>query len=232
VPALSASLVLSLPKRTPTRDRNSANNSSRYRERPNQSEYSQCSRKGKRQALDARSPQSPARHRPFSEHVVGKLITGILERGSIGRLADEESTNPWTRSPAPPRWPSCRRSRLASTSMAMVGVLMAYETPNRTSTVHAVPQGDDLSLCGRHVLSFAGRPWPMAWRVWRLDIRACEGAAEIESSSDAPRRVLPTGVQRDLGAPSKGYWVRSVTLAPAAARLTASIPACTPRLVG
>jgi hypothetical protein len=50
--------------------------------------------------------------------------------------------------------------------MAMVGVLMAYETPNRTGTVHAVPLGDDLSLCGRQMLSFAGRPWPMARRLW------------------------------------------------------------------
>lgn len=29
--------------------------------------------------------------------------------------------------------------------MAMVGVLMAYETPNRTGTVHAVQLGDDLA---------------------------------------------------------------------------------------
>ena len=57
--------------------------------------------------------------------------------------------------------------------MVMVGVLMAYETPNRTGTVHAVPLGDDLSLCGRQMLSFAGRPWPMARRLWPLDMRPC-----------------------------------------------------------
>jgi hypothetical protein len=55
----------------------------------------------------------------------------------------------------------------------MVGVLMAYEKPNRTGTVHGVPLGNDLSLCGRRILSFAGRPWPMARRLWPLDIRPC-----------------------------------------------------------
>jgi hypothetical protein len=57
--------------------------------------------------------------------------------------------------------------------MVMVGVLMAYETPNRTGTVHGVPLGNDLALCGRHVLSFAGRPWPMARRLCPLDMRPC-----------------------------------------------------------
>ena len=57
--------------------------------------------------------------------------------------------------------------------MAMVGVLMAYETPSRTGNVRAVPLGDDLSLCGRPVLSSAGRPWPMARRLWPLDTRPC-----------------------------------------------------------
>jgi hypothetical protein len=47
----------------------------------------------------------------------------------------------------------------------MVGVLMAYETPNRIGTVHAVPLGDELSLRGQRMLSFAGRPWPKARRL-------------------------------------------------------------------
>src|SRR5436190_23908120 len=58
-------------------------------------------------------------------------------------------------------------------SVAMVGVLMAYQTSNRTGPVHAVPLGDDLSLCGRQMLSFAGRPWPMARRLWPMDILPC-----------------------------------------------------------
>jgi hypothetical protein len=57
--------------------------------------------------------------------------------------------------------------------MGMPGAMMAYETPNRTGTVHVVPLGDDLSLCGRHMLSFAGRPWPMARRLWPLDMAPC-----------------------------------------------------------
>jgi hypothetical protein len=57
--------------------------------------------------------------------------------------------------------------------MVMVGVLMAYETANRTGAVHAVPLGDDLSLCGLRVLSFAGRPWPMARTLWPLDMLPC-----------------------------------------------------------
>jgi hypothetical protein len=57
--------------------------------------------------------------------------------------------------------------------MVMVGVLMAYETPNRTATVHAVPLGDDLALWGCHVLSFAGQPWPMARRLWPPEMRPC-----------------------------------------------------------
>jgi hypothetical protein len=57
--------------------------------------------------------------------------------------------------------------------MVMVGVLMAYETPNRSGSVHAVLLGDDLPLCGRRMLSFAGRPWPMARRLWLVDLRPC-----------------------------------------------------------
>lgn len=55
----------------------------------------------------------------------------------------------------------------------MVCVVIAYETPNGTGTVHAVPLGDDLSLYGRRMLSFAGRPWPMARRLWLFDMRPC-----------------------------------------------------------
>jgi hypothetical protein len=40
-------------------------------------------------------------------------------------------------------------------------------------TVHGVPLGEDLSLCGRRMLSFAGRPWPMARRLWPVDMRPC-----------------------------------------------------------
>jgi hypothetical protein len=61
--------------------------------------------------------------------------------------------------------------------VAMVGVLMAYETPNRAGAVHGVPLGADLSLCGRRMLSFAGRPWPMARRLWQLDMRPCAECA-------------------------------------------------------
>jgi len=50
---------------------------------------------------------------------------------------------------------------------------MVYETPNRTGTVHGLPLGDELSLCGRPRLSFAGRPWPMARRLWSLDMLPC-----------------------------------------------------------
>ena len=52
-------------------------------------------------------------------------------------------------------------------------MLMAYEAANRTGTVHAVALGDDLSLCGLRVLSFAGRPWPMARRLWPMDMLPC-----------------------------------------------------------
>jgi hypothetical protein len=34
------------------------------------------------------------------------------------------------------------------TSWGMVGLLMAYETPNRTGAVHPMPLGDDLALRG------------------------------------------------------------------------------------
>ena len=57
--------------------------------------------------------------------------------------------------------------------MVMVGVLMAYESPNGVGKVHAVPLGDDLALCGRRMLSFAGRPWPMARRLWPMELSPC-----------------------------------------------------------
>jgi hypothetical protein len=60
--------------------------------------------------------------------------------------------------------------------MVRVGVLMSYETPDRTGTVHAVPIANDRSLCGRRMLSFAGRPWPMARRLFPLDMRRARSA--------------------------------------------------------
>jgi hypothetical protein len=57
--------------------------------------------------------------------------------------------------------------------VVIVAVLMAYETPDRTGSVRAVPIVNDRSLCGRQMLPFAGRPWPMARRLWALDMRPC-----------------------------------------------------------
>jgi hypothetical protein len=52
---------------------------------------------------------------------------------------------------------------------------MAFETPDKGGRVHAVRStAQDRSRCGRQVLSFAGRPWPMARRLWPTDLeRPC-----------------------------------------------------------
>jgi hypothetical protein len=50
---------------------------------------------------------------------------------------------------------------------------MAYESANRTGKIHAVPLGDDLSLCGLRVLSFSRQPWPLARRLWPMDMLPC-----------------------------------------------------------
>jgi hypothetical protein len=55
--------------------------------------------------------------------------------------------------------------------MSQPGAMMASGTPDKSGRVHAVPStATDRSLCGRQMLSFAERPWPMARRLWSQDL--------------------------------------------------------------
>jgi hypothetical protein len=68
--------------------------------------------------------------------------------------------------------------------IAMVGVLMAYETPNRTGTVHAVPLGDDLSL----------RPPDALVRRSAM----ADGSTALAAGHSPVRGMLPACVRRAL----------------------------------
>src|SRR5436190_13996009 len=62
-------------------------------------------------------------------------------------------------------------------TMAMVGVLMAHETPNRTASVHAVPFGGPVALRSSHVVvRRSALADGLEVRVARLDHPADRGA--------------------------------------------------------
>jgi hypothetical protein len=62
--------------------------------------------------------------------------------------------------------------------MGTPGAMMAYATPDKSGDVHAVVgMTSDRSLCGRRMRSFGGRAWPMARRLWPLDMRPCGDCA-------------------------------------------------------
>jgi hypothetical protein len=64
-------------------------------------------------------------------------------------------------------------------AMAMPGAMVAYETADSSGQAHAVPSvTHDRSLCGRRMLSFGGRPWPMLRRLWPPDSDPCPECSE------------------------------------------------------
>jgi hypothetical protein len=60
----------------------------------------------------------------------------------------------------------------------MAGAMVAYQTPDRTGTAHAVlGTGDRRSLCGRTMATFGGRPWPLRRDMMPADITWCPTCA-------------------------------------------------------
>jgi hypothetical protein len=58
--------------------------------------------------------------------------------------------------------------------------MVAYSTPDRSGTVHAVAsKADDRSLCGQQMRSFAARPWPMTRRLWPWEQSPCPECARL-----------------------------------------------------
>lgn len=98
--------------------------------------------------------------------------------------------------------------------------MVAYISLDKSGEAHAVPSwNEDTALCGRTVLSFAGRPWPLVESLWPESeprcpdcTRAVYGAKEIQSprsGTPQPKGVATAGVVLSRSDAGDRRWGRS-----------------------